>query len=90
MTCNGYSNDETWQVSLWIEDYDLSEQELKDSFLNLKNEIFKDKSQYNRFCSALEDLLTESLNVVNWKQLTELNGIDSDEDDTEEDDDCDE
>jgi len=41
MTCNGYSNDETWQVSLWIEDCDLSEQELKDTFLNLKNEIFK-------------------------------------------------
>ncbi len=90
MTCNGYSNDETWQVSLWIEDCDLSEQELKDTFSNLKNEIFKDKSQDNRFCSALEDLLTESLNVVNWKQLTELNGINSDEDDTEEDDDCDE
>ena len=71
MTCNGFTNSETWTVYLWYGEYlkevfeetpDLTTDDLR----NIVEEIVFVEQEHNGF---IGDAINSYLNAVDWEQL---------------------
>lgn len=84
MSYNGYTNKETWQVSLWLNNEYTSyhywserAQELYDGSYDLETALYdlaeeiksSTKDNAPELTGLYSDLLTDTLNQVNWREV---------------------